>query len=43
MPPWKVVLGLPPQKDSYLQAFSNKMPAFTKSHIVKWLFGLVDF
>jgi hypothetical protein len=28
----KVILGLPPQKDSSLQAISNKMPAFTKSH-----------
>ena len=28
----KVILGLPPQKDSSLQAVSNKMPAFTKSH-----------
>jgi hypothetical protein len=28
----KVTLGLPPQKDCSLQTFSNKMPAFTKSH-----------
>ena len=28
----KVILGLPPQKDSSLQAFSDKMPVFTKSH-----------
>jgi hypothetical protein len=28
----KVILGLPPQKDSSLHAFSNEMPAFTKSH-----------
>jgi hypothetical protein len=28
----KVILGLPPQKDSPLQAFSNKMHAFTKSY-----------
>ena len=28
----KVILGLPPQKDSSLQTVSNKMPAFTKSH-----------
>jgi hypothetical protein len=28
----KVILGLPPQKDSSLQTFYNKMPTFTKSH-----------
>jgi hypothetical protein len=27
-----VILGLPPQKDGSLQAFFDKMPAFTKSH-----------
>ena len=28
----KATLGVPPQKDCSLQAFSDKMPAFTKSH-----------
>jgi hypothetical protein len=37
----KIILGLSPQKDSSLQAFTTDMPAFKK--VIKWLFALDDF